>query len=243
MAEVVVDVLRRVAAALDIRIDLVARWRGGDLNRLLNARHSALHEELAQMFDDLPEWIAQPEVSFSIYGERGVIDVLAWHPTKRALLVIEIKTDIADINELLGTVDRKNRLSRRIAAERGWDPVTIGVWLVVASGPTNRRRVAAHRAVFRGVLPDDSVRLRSWLRDPVGSCRAVSFWGPYSRGLYTPGRRQHARGSNARRVSTVSEFAARRRVRVSNRTFPSVECRRIRMEAPPPGANVLATFI
>ena len=43
-----------------------------------------------------------PEVSFSIYGERGVIDILAWHPGRRALLIIELKTDIVDVNELVG---------------------------------------------------------------------------------------------------------------------------------------------
>ena len=32
--------LRRIAAALDIRVDLVPRWRGADLDRLLNAGHA-----------------------------------------------------------------------------------------------------------------------------------------------------------------------------------------------------------
>jgi hypothetical protein len=62
-----------------------------------------------------------PEVSFSIFGERGVIDVLAWHAATRTILVIELKTVIADVNELIGNVDRKRRLAPRVAAERGWD--------------------------------------------------------------------------------------------------------------------------
>lgn len=45
-----VDTLRRVAGALDVRIDLTARWRAADLDRLLNARHSALHEQVAGCF-------------------------------------------------------------------------------------------------------------------------------------------------------------------------------------------------
>jgi len=80
--------LRRVAAVLDIRIDVRARWRAGDLDRLLNARHSELHELVARWFAaELPEWVLAPEVSFAIYGERGVIDVLAWHEPSRSLLV------------------------------------------------------------------------------------------------------------------------------------------------------------
>jgi transcriptional regulator with XRE-family HTH domain len=39
------DVIRRVCAALEIRVELDARWRGGELDRLRNARHSALHEK------------------------------------------------------------------------------------------------------------------------------------------------------------------------------------------------------
>jgi hypothetical protein len=100
-----------------MRVDLVGRWRAGDLDRLLNAGHSALHESVARYFaGDHPAWTLAPEVSFSIYGERGVVDIVAWHPGRRALLIIELKTDIADVNELVGTVDRKRRLGRRIAA-------------------------------------------------------------------------------------------------------------------------------
>ena len=121
-----IDSLRAVAAALDIRVDLTPRWRGGDLDRLLNRGHSALHESVARRFrDELPAWVLAPEVSFAVYGERGVIDILAWHPGRRALLVIELKTDLVDMNELLGTLDRKMRLARGIASSRGWDPVTV----------------------------------------------------------------------------------------------------------------------
>ena len=46
-----------------------------------------MHEIVARYFLGLPAWIVEPEVSFSIYGERGVIDILAWHPTSRILLL------------------------------------------------------------------------------------------------------------------------------------------------------------
>ncbi len=89
--------IRSVARAMDIRLDLTPRWRGGELDRLVNARHSALHETLAQGFRTMPAWTVMPEVSFSIFGERGVIDVLAWHEASRALLVVELKTDVVDV--------------------------------------------------------------------------------------------------------------------------------------------------
>jgi transcriptional regulator with XRE-family HTH domain len=42
--------VRAVASALDVRVDLLARWRAGDLDRLINAGHSALHDSVAAWF-------------------------------------------------------------------------------------------------------------------------------------------------------------------------------------------------
>ncbi len=170
------DALRRVAGILAIQLVIEPRWRGADLPRLLNARHSELHEQLAAWFSERPGWVVAPEVSFSIYGERGVIDVLAWHERRRAVLVIELKTALVDVNELLGTVDRKRRLAGRIARERGWDPIAVGCWVVVAEGGTNRRHVAAHANVLRAALPTDGRGIRHWLADPSGAVAGLSFW-------------------------------------------------------------------
>ena len=87
-------------------------------------------------------WQVSPEVSFSYYGERGVIDLLAWHAPTGTLLVVEVKIDIVDAQELLGTLDRKTRLARRVARDRGLAPRVVATWLVVAEGSTNRNRVA-----------------------------------------------------------------------------------------------------
>jgi len=148
--------LRAVATALDARIDAVIRWQGGDLSRLVSARHARMHEVLARYFQSLPGWIIEPEVSFSIYGERGIIDILAWHPTSRILLVIELKTEIVDVNEMLGALDRKRRLAATIAAERKLNPVAIATWVVVADssdqpprGGRSRNRAASEAAIGR----------------------------------------------------------------------------------------------
>jgi hypothetical protein len=172
------DTVRRVAVALEIRVQLVGRWRGGELDRLMNARHSALSEAVIRAHRR-PGWMLAPEVSFSIFGERGVIDVLAWNPELRLLLVIELKTEIVDVNELLGTFDRKVRLAAQIAREHGWaiEPGTaVSAWVIVSDTRTNHRRVQDHVAMLRAAYPADGRGIRRWLRKPRGSIRCLSFW-------------------------------------------------------------------
>jgi transcriptional regulator with XRE-family HTH domain len=174
--ELPVDVLVRVVEALGGRFDFVVRWNGGELDRLLNARHSALHESVARTFQALDGWVIAPEVSFSIRGERGIIDILAWHPATRALLVIELKTEIVDVNELMGTVDRKRRLAAVVARERGWIARTVSVWVIVGDSKTNRRRAWSHTTTLRAAFPIDGRSIRPWLRRPPGPVACLSFW-------------------------------------------------------------------
>lgn len=189
-----VDTVRRVASALDIRVDLVPRWRAGDLDRLLNAKHSQLHELVARWFaQELPAWVLAPEVSYAIYGERGVIDIVAWHPGRRAILVIELKTDVVDVNQLIGKVGEKARLIRQIVRDRGWDPLTVSTWVIVASGRTNRARLAAHQAVLRAAFPADGRGMRHWLGDPAGSVAALSLWTELAARPLMPTRRVRRR--------------------------------------------------
>ena len=175
MSSVTVEAIREVAAALDARVDLALRWQGGDLGRLLNARHAALHEAVARLFLSLEGWVAEPEVSYSVYGERGIVDVLGWHPVSRVVLVIELKTEFVDVNELMGTLDRKRRLAWGIARDRGWDPAAVATWVIVADNRTNRRALGDHQTVLRAKLPADGRTMHSWLRRPDGPRNGLSF--------------------------------------------------------------------
>ena len=178
--------VHRVVEALGARMETAIRWQGADLARLLDARHAAMHEALAGLLSSLDGWVFEPEVSFSIYGERGIIDVLAWHPGRRMLLVIELKTELVEVSGLLGSMDRRRRLASQIARERGWDPVAVSTWVALSDSRTNRRAVAAHAGVLRAKMPTDGRGMRRWLRDPLVRIDALSFL-PHRHGV-TPGR-------------------------------------------------------
>jgi transcriptional regulator with XRE-family HTH domain len=170
-----VAVLRRVFTGLDARIDLVPRWHGGDLDRLVDARHAGMVETLVRRLSSLPEWVVHPEVTFSIFGERGSIDIIAWHPRLRALLIIEVKSAIGDVGGLVRQVDRYRRLAREVARERGWLPSSVAVWVVVADGRTARRRLAEHHSTLRSAFPADGHTMERWLHAPGEGVRALSF--------------------------------------------------------------------
>jgi hypothetical protein len=149
-----------------------------------------VHELVARWFArELPTSVLAPELSYAIYGERGVVDIVAWHPGRRAILVIELKTDVVDVNQLIGKVGEKARLIREIVRDRGWDPLTVSTWVIVASGRTNRARLAAHRSVLQAAFPSSGRKIRAWLTNPVGSVAALSIWTEAGGRPLTPVRR------------------------------------------------------
>jgi transcriptional regulator with XRE-family HTH domain len=168
--------LRRVAGALEVRIELALRLRHGELDRLVNAGHSALHEAIARHLASTGGWEQAAEVSFAFYAERGIIDILAFHRATATLLVIELKTELVSLEDLLATMDVRVRHAPRIGRDRGWQASSVGAWVVFADTATNRRRVRAHGTVLRTAFPADGRRMRSWLSAPDGPLRALSFW-------------------------------------------------------------------
>ena len=181
--------IRRIGAALDVRVDVVGRWRGGDADRLLSRLHSMLAEDVASAILARPGWEVVPEVSFSIFGERGVIDQLAWHPATGTLLVIELKTQLVDVNELLGTLDRKQRLARPIASDLSWNPTRIAAWVILTDTSTNRRHARAHASLLRARLPSDGRGLRALLRNPAIASSGLAFWSDSNAGSTRPRNR------------------------------------------------------
>lgn len=156
-------------------------------------------------------WEVATEVSFSIRGERGVIDVLAFHPTTGSLLVIEVKTVVPDVGGMLATLDRKVRLAAEVAAERGWMARTVSTLLVIRDTTTTRRRIAEHRAIFATSFPVRTVGVSRWLRRPEGRLAGLRFLpdaGPTDR---RASRRAAPQASDVRPRSPAARGSPRNR--------------------------------
>jgi hypothetical protein len=91
------------------------------------------------------------------------------------LLLIELKRELADINDLLTVTGRRRRLAAVIAEPFGWSPANVAQWVVVAAGRSNERRVAAHRTLLRAAFPADGRSIAGWLGNPKGPASALWF--------------------------------------------------------------------
>ena len=163
----------RVAAELGARIRVQLLAHGEDLDRLLDADHAEIVERVNALLRG-HGWEVVPEATFSIFGERGSIDILAFHPPTGSLLVIEVKSAIPDVQATLSGIDRKARLATKVAHHRGWRVRSVSRWLVVPDTTTTRRRVELHAATFAAALPSRTVALRNGLLTRMapsrGSC-------------------------------------------------------------------------
>lgn len=160
-------VMRRCLAVLEVRLELVPSWRGADLSRLRDATHASL-QAVWKLRLERWGWQVWVEVSFNHYGDRGRIDLLAWHAVHRLALVVEVKSELDDAQALLGGLDVKCRVAPIVMRRLGIGPVAAVVpFVVLGDGSTSRDRLRRLAPLFSRF----TVRGRaafSWLRRPLG---------------------------------------------------------------------------
>ncbi len=167
--------MRSVSRALRMPPVVNAGWRGADVARLADKDHAALVEETCRRLRGL-RWTALPEWSFSHYGERGCVDILATREQLRAVLIIEVKSRIVDLQDMLGSMDRKRRLVPDLyRREAGWRATCVGVVLVLADRSTHRHTIERHEETFAAALPARQVEVRHWLTAPSGPLAGIWF--------------------------------------------------------------------
>lgn len=161
-----------ILAALGARLDPRISWRGTDLDRLLDAGHATLGAAVKQRLAGWG-WSVRAEVSFNHFGDRGRIDLLAWHPSSATVLVVEVKTDLVDVQQLLGSMDVKTRIARGLWPDRRVTAVIPAI--VFVEDRTTRRRLGSVLTLF------DRYELRgrsavTWLRRPMLPAPTGLLW-------------------------------------------------------------------
>ena len=141
--------LDRLVSALDAYLVVEIRWRGADLDGLVDRAHAALVAAVVNRLEPAG-WLTRIEVSFNHFGDRGRCDVVAWHPAHRVLMVVEVKSRIGDMQDTVGRLDVKTRVGPLIAEQPGLGtPRLVVPALILAEDGANRRLVSRHDTLLR----------------------------------------------------------------------------------------------
>ena len=142
MGTLTVDVLRRVTRALEARLEIDLRWRGGEIDRLVDEVHARLSAKIAATLAELG-WAVFPEVTFMRAGERGSIDLVGVKPSEMAAVIVEVKSELTSYEQTQRRLDAKARVAASVIQERfGWRPKHVLVVLALANTSSNRERPA-----------------------------------------------------------------------------------------------------
>lgn len=194
---ITVGKLRAISRALGMPPIVSLGWRSAEIDRLRDRLHASMVEHVGMVLKG-SGWELVPEYSFNQYGERGSTDILAWHPASRALLIVETKTRLFDVQDTLMTIDRKRRLVPGLAArDFGWRPQLVGAVLVFPDMSTHRHVVSRHAATFAAALPHRQVEVRHWLAQPSNALHGLWFL-PISHGDDIGQRSRRRRASRSR---------------------------------------------
>ena len=147
-------------------------------------------------------WEVRVEVEIGEGRTRGWIDVLAFRHSDRALLVLEIKTELHDVGRLLRSLGWYARSSRAAAQLNGWRPRLVVPALIALATVDVDARLMADVDLVRSALPDNADRLAAWIEDAAAETPrpAVGLVDPLSR------RRTWLRRTRSDRRRTPSPY-------------------------------------
>jgi transcriptional regulator with XRE-family HTH domain len=188
-----IRVVRSMCRVLQVDVEFLLRSRGPNLDALVDARHAELVAAVVARLGE--EWTVITEFSFSEYGERGSVDVLAWRAASASLALIEVKSELDDIQAVLRSLDVKARLVPQVLARtRGWRAASIASVLVLPDESGTRRAIGRHEAIFARALPARTVEVRRWIEAPAGPLHGIWFLAS------TPDRRARRNSGSRGRV-------------------------------------------
>ena len=178
-----IDVVERIAEALGLELELLGRPP-----IVLNSprQHDLVHARCSGHVDRRfsgQSWPTCREVTIGRGRTRGWIDLLAFDPRRRLLVIVEIKTWIDDLGAIERQLDWYLREAPTVARELGWRPIrTIGWVLALASDEVDdairRNRVALSRS-----FPGRAASMRELLAGDGSSAatRGIALIDPRSR--------------------------------------------------------------
>ena len=100
------------------------------------------------------------EVELLVGRAHGWIDLLAFQPVSKMLVIVEIKTHVADIGAVERQIAWYEREAREVARRLGWHPRRIASWLLLLASDEVDTVMSIHRQLLRGSFPDRASQMR-----------------------------------------------------------------------------------
>ena len=141
--------------------------------RQLDAAHARCIAYVARRLS-AQGWIVHREVLIGARDRPGWIDILAFDPVSRVLLVVEVKTEIADLGGLERQLGWYQREAKRACRDLDWRPDVVVTFALVLATATNDDRVRANAESLRQAFP---VRWRELMRVVRRESSASDGWG------------------------------------------------------------------
>lgn len=147
------DTVDRLCRALDA--ELVVEIRPARLVGRADQRDPA-HAACAGAMRRILEragWAVESEVEFVTGRSHGFIDLLAYDPMRRRLLVVEVKTELRDIGALERQLGWYLREAPGAAARLGWRPTTVAGIVALLATTAVDGAVLANRTPLAAAFP------------------------------------------------------------------------------------------
>jgi transcriptional regulator with XRE-family HTH domain len=158
------------------RAPRVIQTRRGDL---VHARCSALVDRRMQRAG----WETVREVEVAGGRSHGWIDLLAFDPRSRTLIIIEVKTRVDDIGAVERQIGWYERGAYQVAASLGWKPRRTLSWLLLLASDEVESQISLHRHLLKRAFPARAREMRAIVRDGyfLSNIRGLALIDPTSR--------------------------------------------------------------
>jgi transcriptional regulator with XRE-family HTH domain len=183
-ASIDVILVARVLGALGLDASLVIRaLHLEDRRRQRDGVHARVNGCSARRYERWG-WRTATEVGVGDGAPRGWIDLLAYRPVDRALLIQETKTDIPDMGGLQRSLAFYQHEARAAARRLDWDARKAMVLVVALDSVAIATRLADNRDLVHRAFPARVGDVAAWLKDPAAEMPrgwAIATCDPASR--------------------------------------------------------------
>jgi hypothetical protein len=129
-------------------------------------------------------WQTRREVEIASDRSHGWIDLLAFDPRTRVLVIVEVKTWLDDIGAIERQLAWYERVAKGVASGIGWQPDRVMSWLLVLASEEVENSLRRYRDLFRIAFPRRALDMRLDLTEPTRiapAARGLALIDPTSR--------------------------------------------------------------